>query len=133
MSNIFKYVAQHDAVTTNPTRNTQALSGKPKRSPRALTAAEYVRWLTQLADSEAAARRDLPDLTGFLLGEGCRLGEALVVAWNSIDLDQCTVEIQYTVVRLKGGGLVRKGTKTSTGERILRLPAFVVAILRRRP
>ena len=33
---------------------------------------------------------------------------------------------------MAGVGLIRKGTKTATGERMLRLPAFAVAMLRRR-
>lgn len=132
ISGILKHAARHGAVTGNVTRDTQELSGKPKRPPRALTVAECGSWLTQLAADPAAVRHDLVDLTGFLLGVGCRIGEALAIAWDSVDLDQRTVALDYTLVRVKGRPLLRKGTKTAAGERTLPLPAFVVAILRRR-
>lgn len=37
-----------------------------------------------------------------------------------------------TLVRIKGEGLLRKATKTSTGDRLLDLPPSAVAVLRRR-
>lgn len=132
LSNVLKYAARHDAVSTNATRMTQELSAKPKDAPRSLTLAEVQGWLFQLAKDETAVRWDLVDLTGFLLGEGCRIGEALALAWDSVDLDAGKVEIDYTLVRVKKRGLIRKRTKSSAGERTLRMPGFVVAILRRR-
>ncbi|MGH3672831.1 MAG: site-specific integrase [Pseudonocardiaceae bacterium] len=132
LSNVLKYAARHDAVSVNATRMVQELSTKPKDAPRALTLVEVQGWLTQLAGDATAVRWDLVDLTGFLLGEGCRIGEALALAWDSVDLDVGKVDIDYTLVRVRGKGLIRKQTKSSAGERTLRLPDFVVAILRRR-
>ncbi|HKR50132.1 MAG TPA: site-specific integrase [Pseudonocardiaceae bacterium] len=132
LSNILKYAARHDAVSTNATRNTQPLSVKPRHPPRALTVDECEQWLSQLAADEAAVRHDLPDLTGFMLGEGCRIGEALALAWDSVDLVLSIVDIDYTLVRVKSRGLVRKKTKSAAGEHTLPLPNFVLAILARR-
>lgn len=45
--------------------------------------------------------------------------EALALHWEDVDLVNGAVEIKYTVVRIKGEGLVRKSTKTAAGERML--------------
>lgn len=42
------------------------------------------------------------------------------------------LDIDHTIVRLTGVGLVRKSTKTAAGERTLLLPAATLAMLRRR-
>jgi integrase len=61
-----------------------------------------------------------------------RIGEALATSWDDIDLGAGTARVEYTIVRLKGVGLLRKATKTAAGERTLTLPAFAVSMLRRR-
>jgi integrase len=68
----------------------------------------------------------------FMLGTGVRIGEALAVAWDQIDFDEATVTIAYTLIRIKGQGLVRKSTKTAAGTRVLPLPQTTVAMRRRR-
>ena len=52
--------------------------------------------------------------------------------WRSVDLDTGTLEVEATVVRIKGQGLLRKTTKTTAGHRILRLPRWCVEMLRER-
>jgi len=59
-----------------------------------------------------------------MLGTGARIGEALAVDWEDIDLEQGTVAIQHTVLRLRGEGLVLRRTKSAAGERILELPRW---------
>src|SRR5690606_28848839 len=46
--------------------------------------------------------------------------------------DDKTVEIRHTLSRVVGVGLVRGPTKTSAGERVLRLPGWAVDMLVRR-
>lgn len=59
-----------------------------------------------------AARKDLPDLCEWMLGTGVRIGEALSVSWDEVDLAAGTVEIDHTLIRIKGVGLIRKTTKS---------------------
>ena len=66
-----------------------------------------------------------------MLSTGVRIGEALAVSWDEVDLSAGTVWIKHTIIRVDGVGLIRQGTKTATGER-MRLPAFAVAMLPRR-
>jgi hypothetical protein len=58
--------------------------------------------------------------------------EALAVSWEEVDLAAGTAQIEYTLIWIKGVGLVRKSTKSKAGERTLRLPAFALSMLRRR-
>ena len=41
-------------------------------------------------------------------GTGLRIGEALAVRWDDLDLKAGTVEVRWTVLRVKGRGLVLK-------------------------
>lgn len=61
------------------------------KEARALTVEECDEWLGILDADAFAVRKDLPDLARFLLGTGCRLGEAVGVHWNDVDLDRQVV------------------------------------------
>ena len=50
-----------------------------------------------------------------MLGTGVRIGEALAVLWNQINLGTGTVEITHTIARPPGEGLIRKTTKSRAG------------------
>jgi hypothetical protein len=54
------------------------------------------------------------------------------VLWSEVDLDVGTVRITSTIIRVRGEGLLRKGTKSAAGQRTLALPMSAVAVLRRR-
>jgi hypothetical protein len=54
------------------------------------------------------------------------------VLWQEVDLAQRQVEVNSTVIRGTGHGLVRKDTKTRAGRRILILPSWAVADLQSR-
>ena len=132
ISGVMGFAVRQGAIASNPVREVERIEAKPKREPRALTVEERVRLLAQLQSDEAAVRRDLPDLVFFMLCTGCRIGEALATVWSDVDLDAGTVQITSTLVRIRGEGLLRKGTKTTNAERTLPLPPSAVAMLRRR-
>jgi integrase len=124
--------ARHDALDRNPVRDTGSIETPTKKSPKALTADEARKLLTELDADESARKRDVPDFVAFMMSSGCRIGEAAAVTWEDLDLDAGTVEIRATVVRVTGQGLVRKSTKTASGARTLLLPTWSVEKLRSR-
>ncbi|PZF81595.1 site-specific integrase [Jiangella anatolica] len=132
ISGVMKLVVRYGVMAVNPVREVDSIEAEPKNPPRALTEAELTMWLDTLRSEPIAMRWDLPDLTTFMLATGCRIGEALAVMWEQIDLEAGTVELTHTVIRLTGIGLIRKKTKTSAGERLLQLPLFGIVMLRRR-
>jgi integrase len=132
VSGVLGLAVRHGAIPVNPTRDVGQLRGTPRHQPRALSPEERQEWISRLRADPGAARKDLPDLCEWMLGTGVRIGEALAVSWEDVDLTAELVTIEYTIVRIKGLGLVRKGTKSRAGERTLRLPSFALAMLRRR-
>jgi integrase len=132
VSGVLGLAVRHGALDGNPVRDVGRIEGGRRNAPRALTAAERAQWLAKLEADETAARKDLPDLTRFMLATGVRIGEALAVHWPDLDLEAGTVAVDHNVVRVKGSGLVRKSTKTAAGERTLRLPSWALDMLRKR-
>ena len=116
----------------NPVRDVEALESPTIREARALTDEECRAWLAILDESTYAQAADLPDLVRFLLGTGCRIGEALALTWPHVDLERHLVHIEATLIRVKGQGLLMKRPKTKSGVRVLRLPLWLVGILRQR-
>jgi integrase len=132
ISGVMGLAVRYGAVMANPVREVDRIESKPQREPRALTMAERVELIQKLQADEKARRRDLPDLVFFMLATGVRIGEALAVVWSQVDFQGGTVQITNTLLRVKGEGLLRKGTKSRAGERTLPLPESAVAMLRRR-
>ena len=132
LSGLLGLAVRYGAIGNNPARDVGRISGPARRQPRALTVEERQRWVRRLSADPAAQRKDLPDLCEFMLATGVRIGEALAVTWDEIDLAEHLVVVEHTIIRRKGIGLIRKTTKTESGERTLRLPRFAVAMLRRR-
>lgn len=132
VSGVMGLAVRHGAVATNPVRDIARIAGQPARPPRALTTEERQAWVARLDADEDAVRKDLPDLCEWMLGTGVRIGEALAVSWEEIDLAAGVVQIDWTLIRIKGVGLIRKSTKSKAGERSLDLPAFALSMLRRR-
>jgi integrase len=110
VSGVMGLAVRYGAVTVNPVREVERVEGLPRKEPRSLTEEERVAWVVQLAADEDAVRKDLPDLTAFMLATGARIGETLAVLWSEVDLERETVEITSTVIRVKGVGLIRKRT-----------------------
>jgi len=132
ISGVLGYAVRQGALQANPIREASRIEGSRKKPPRALTRAERVQWLGQLEADKKAVRWDLPALSRFMLATGVRVGEALAVYWDDVDLETGVVRVDFTVVRVKGKGLVRKSTKTESGERTIPLTSWAVQMLRER-
>lgn len=130
LSGILGYAARMGAIPSNPVRDISPIPGARKVKARAMTRVEREDWITKMAADEKAARWDIPDLTRFLLATGCRIGEALAVSWDEVDLDAGTVAIRWHLVPIEGEGLRRvEGAKSEAGDRLLRVPRWCVDML----
>lgn len=144
LSGVLGYAARMDALPGNPVRELSAVPGGRARRPRAMTADERRRWLTAMDTADAAAAghrggaprgsgRALGDISRFMLGTGCRIGECMAVSWDEVDLEGGTVAIRWRLVRVRGAGLQRlPGAKSEAGDRVLRLPSWCLDVLMRR-
>jgi integrase len=133
LSGMCTLAARHDALTQSPVRALGPVTGGTRKAPRALTVPQLRQLRAALSYDEKAVARDLPDLVGFLMATGLRIGEACALTWNAVDLDVGTVQVRAAAaVRVRGQGLVVKSTKTDAGQRTLVLPRWCTAMLRDR-
>jgi integrase len=153
LSGMFAAAARWDAVPSNPVAYTKPpkLEQKPIR---ALSLEELVR-MRELASEVFAPftleqrlerangdvrrlggqnrSRTTLDIIDFLVGTGCRAAEPPGLAREDVHLDDPApwVKIHKQIVMVPGEGLLRTPTK-ERDVRDLRLPGFVVEMLRRR-
>lgn len=153
LSAVLGLATRMDALPTNPVRDLSPVPGSTTtRAPRAMTAAEATQWLDWLdthvakppslrgrapkhvwPDAPIIASRALGDISRLMLGTGIRIGEAMAVGWDEVDFDARTVAIRWHLVSVRGQGLQRMpGSKSKAGDRLLRVPSWVLEMLARR-
>lgn len=133
LSGLCGWAVRQDAIDRNPVREAGPTRTATRRAPRALTAAQVRQLRALLTYDERAVARDVPDLIGILVGTGMRIGEATALRWEDLDLDAGTVDVNGTVIRLRGEGTVRQDTtKSVAGRRLLQLPSWCVEMLQHR-
>ena len=124
--------ARYGAIDHNPIRDVDTIETASKRKARALTDDEREAWFDQLRADPGAVAADLPDLSTFMLATGVRIGESLAVLGQQVNFAASEVEITHQIIRVRGQGLLRIRTKSRAGERVLKVPAWGMAMLRRR-
>jgi hypothetical protein len=78
------------------------------KARRALELEEVWDLRAKIAVDRKAADWDLIDFADFMLATGLRIGEALAVVWNAVDLEAGTVEVPGTVIRVTDEGIMIK-------------------------
>ncbi|HEX2306915.1 MAG TPA: tyrosine-type recombinase/integrase [Jatrophihabitantaceae bacterium] len=140
LSGMFRLAVRHGAASTNPVREAGPITTPRKSRVRSLTQDEVDELRRLLRAHSRAVELDLTDIVDFMLGTGVRIGEALAVRHGTnadgeplLDLDHATVEINATIVRVKGEGLViQEWPKTAAGWRRLALPSYATQLIERR-
>jgi integrase len=133
LSGIASYAVRHDALEINPTRNATPISRKSKKAPVALELAAIRQLRAFLTYDDWAIAHDLPDLVNFMAATGLRIGEAIGVVWDAVNLDAGTIEVRATVIRITGEGLLLKPEpKSEAGWRALRVPQWCIRMLKAR-
>lgn len=141
LSGMFGLAIAHGAVLSNPVRDAPTRITVRGKRARALTADEVeglTDWLR--TDERSHVDQDLSDLVDWLLATGARLGEACAARYDVnadgeplINLERGTWEINATVVRIVGRGLVvQEATKSATGWRVIPIPPHALDMLTRR-
>jgi integrase len=132
LSGMFGLATRHDAMPSNPVRDTASLPGSSK-SRRALTLEEVWDMRAKISADQKAIDWDLVDFTDMMLATGLRIGETSAITWPSLDLEAGTVEVRGTVIRITGKGLIIKlKPKSKAGWRIIELPNWAITMLKRR-
>lgn len=130
--------ARRDAIPLNPMRDTSKRATDAEEV-RALTLEEVAQLRDNIATWSGSNRMgpprgdDLPELIEVLIGTGVRIGEALALRWEDIDLDSDvpTLLVSGTATTVRNKLIRQNHTKTAAGRRRLALPDYVVDALRR--
>lgn len=133
MSGMFALAVRSDACRTNPVASIERIQRGPSRAAVALRPEAVRDFITVVGNDPELVRADLSDLLRFMVLTGCRMGEALALRWDQVDLGRATVTFNGTVVRIKGQGLLRQQHgKTIASTRTISVPEEAVRILRAR-
>ncbi|MBM2622931.1 tyrosine-type recombinase/integrase [Actinoplanes sp. LDG1-06] len=132
LSNICGFAARMDAMERNPVRDTSPIKFK-RKDPKGLDVAGLRQLRAFATYHDRAVRRDVPWVIDFLAATGKRVGECLAVTEEDIDLEEGSVAVRATVVRLPGVGLtIKREPKSEAGFRTLKLPAWIMPQLTER-
>ena len=143
LTQAFSLAVRNGDCVANPLREIRR-PRKKRKLPTIVTPAEVTRLreaLTGLAENpptRAGPRSryaDVRDLLDFQLATGTRIGEALALTWDDVELDGTLPHVSITggVVFLKGRGhFIQPLTKTHKSRRGICLPEWEVEILRAR-
>lgn len=138
LTGMLALAARRDAIPTNPMRDTSKRISDA-REVRAMTVEEVEQLRANVAAWSGANTMgpprgdDLQELLEVLVGTGVRIGEALALRWQDINLDadMPTLLVSGTVVLVQGKTFRQDHTKTASGRRMLALPDFVFDALQR--
>jgi integrase len=143
LSGMFSLAVRFGALQENPVRDVAEVDGPRKKAPKSMDPATLAQLLHdvhhsteavgKLTVAEFCQRYDLADVVTLFAATGVRMGEVLGIRWEDVDLKAKTLDINGTVTRHTGVGLVREDiTKTEAGERVLPLPKFAIDMLTER-
>lgn len=127
LSGVCGYAVLHQAMRVNPVKSVEKID-REREEVRALEPAERADFLAKFRAEcharaagknkkgdgpnrlglRARAWTDLPEMVEGMLSTGLRIGEALALTGDSIDLDARQVHASHHLVREEGVGMVRK-------------------------
>lgn len=125
LTGVLGLAARHDAIRTNPVRDTARIKHGEKKNAVALDIDQVYDLRVNLAADHKAHDWDLLDFVDMMLATGKRIGKNSAITWDAVDLGAGTVEIRGTVIRVKGECLrIKWKPKSKAGYRKLRLPSW---------
>jgi integrase len=130
LAGMFKLAVRHGAVGRNPVPDTMPIAAK-KRVVKAKTLEHIHGMRERFAEYDRSHVSELWELSGMLMGTGCRIGEGLALRWDQdLQLDTGIVDIAGTLVVGEDGKLHwQPHPKSDAGERRLTLPATMRGLL----
>jgi integrase len=121
--------ALNDAVRLDLIATNVSLRATPPRLDQIEPELWSMDELRQFLVRQAAAQTRWTPLWLVLLATGLRLGEALGLAWNSVDLPRASLQVKQALMTLKGMTILTT-PKTRAGRRVLSLPELAIQALK---
>ncbi len=137
LNKIFDYGNLHNAITFSPSRvvklsaTVEEKRAKKSRLEKKLLDEREVKVL--LSELKGRRNQNYYDLALFLIGTGCRIGEASALTESDIDFENhlITIDKSLQAHNLRVDDFYLDTTKTEAGERVEQLPGFVIQALKR--
>lgn len=143
---VLAYAVRRKILKTNPMNDLEKIKGGTRKKPRAYDKAQAADFLARVDSDKLAVRGQLNCLVRFMFNTGCRLGEAIAVRWQELNLTDEMVKvwdpvagemeipphsawISGNIVRVTGEGLLRHEGKTFDSQGIVGLPPSVEMML----
>lgn len=136
LNKIFDYGVLYNLIPFSPSRviklsstHNERVEKKKRLEKKFLNEQEIFALLSELTNRR---NQNYYDLALFLLGTGCRIGEASALTLSDIDFKRKTVNISKSLQAhdLRVDEFYLDSTKTEAGERIEELPDFVIEALK---
>ena len=125
LSGAYRHALRLELVNRNP-----VVAVSPPSVSKTETLTPPVSALHELLSRAESSGNRHRDVIRLLAYTGLRLGEALGLTWNNVDLDEGCLLVKQSLSRRKAG-LAISPPKTATGDRKVDLDASTVAMLRR--
>ncbi|MFQ6578730.1 tyrosine-type recombinase/integrase [Enterococcus casseliflavus] len=137
LNKIFDYGNLHNAITFSPSRvvklsaTVEEKRAKKSRLEKKFLDEREVKVL--LSELKGRRNQNYYDLALFLIGTGCRIGEASALTESDIDFENhlITIDKSLQAHNLRVDDFYLDTTKTEAGERVEQLPGFVIQALKR--
>lgn len=137
LNKIFDYGILHNAITFSPSRvvklsaTVEEKRAKKSRLEKKFLDEREVKVL--LSELKGRRNQNYYDLALFLIGTGCRIGEASALTESDIDFENhlITIDKSLQAHNLRVDDFYLDTTKTEAGERVEQLPGFVIQALKR--
>ncbi len=124
MKPMFEMAVNDDIIIKNPANGVMSeIKAETKSSIRkvpALTEEEQYEFTDYIFKMKK--HQNIKGIIVFLLGTGCRVGEAIGLQWDNVDFEKETIEINHAVGYLRksaGNKQFIKATKSESGDRVI--------------
>lgn len=89
---LMQVAVETEVLDHNPVASMRRIKGGAQTPARAMNALAVPQFFAKLDTDKQAATADLPTIVRTLFGLGCRIGEAMALAWQYVNLDDQPVE-----------------------------------------
>lgn len=122
----FEYAIQQNIIRTNPAAALQIQKNNRAKIIEAYTAEEHKKIVDYCRGSNGIDR-----VYYFLITTGVRVGEAICLTWDDVDLEKGYIDINKTAIKVNGGISVQNHPKTGQSVRRIYLSENTVGFLKR--
>ena len=132
LGGMFTVATANGAMLHNPVHELRLkrVGGKDSRKSGAIPSGEVRAFLDAVESNELLKCHDEIDLIKVMCACGLRIGEALGLCWDCVDLDERTITIKRIAARVPHVGMkIQEHAKTAASVRTIKTPSWITRLL----